>query len=523
MRSAYYTVSLVGLAAIGLLSLVWPSSLYLLFLLVPYIAVGLYDVSSKHNVLRNYPVIGHLRYLLEFISPEIQQYFIETNQSGRPYNRQLRSLIYQRAYKLADTLPFGTQRDITDQGYEFAHHSLTPKKPRPDAAVVVIGGPQCDHPYRASRLNISAMSFGALSANAIRAMNKGARLGGFAQNTGEGGLSPYHLEFGADIVWQIGTGYFGCRTPDGRFNADEFQRKAALDNVKMIEVKLSQGAKPSHGGILPAAKVSAEIARIRGVPMGEDCISPPAHPAFSTPVGLLQFVARLRELAGGKPVGFKLCVGVRREFLAICKAMLQTSLVPDFITVDGAEGGTGAAPVEFSDNLGASTNEAVAFVHSCLVGIDLRERTRIIASGKVATGFDLITKLALGADLCNVARPMMFAVGCIQALRCNKNTCPTGVTSQDPRRAWAIDIESKHLRVRNYHAATLISFLDLMRAMGCCSPDELAPSLIYRRLADGSARPYSELYTCLMPGELLASGVHPDYVAAWDAASPEHF
>ena len=390
--------------------------------------------------------------MLEFVSPEIQQYFIETPQSGRPYNREQRSVVYRRAKGVIDTTPFGTVRDLGNDGAEFAFHSLAPKHVAEPYGRITVGGPQCKQPYDASRLNVSGMSFGALSANAVEAMNKGARRGNFAQSTGEGGLTPYHLKHGGDVIWQIGTGYFSCRTQDGRFDPDAFAERARQASVKMIEVKLSQGAKPSHGGILPASKITEEISRIRLVPMGEDCLSPPAHPEFSTPRGLLEFVARLRELSGGKPTGFKLCIGVRSEFMGIVKAMVETGILPDFITVDGAEGGTGAAPPEFSDSLGTPINEALPFVHAALVGAGLRQHIRVIASGKVVTGFDMVTKLAIGADMCAVARPMMFAVGCIQARSCNNNKCPTGVATQDPVRMAAIDIESKHIRVSNWSA-----------------------------------------------------------------------
>jgi len=429
MRQLFYRVSIISVLFVTIVAFFWPPVLHLLWIIVPYILLGLYDINSNHNILRNYPVIGHFRYMMEFIRPEIQQYFIASNQSGRPYNREQRSLVYQRAKQVVDTLPFGTQHDITAVGYEFAAHSLAPKKVDEDTAYVTVGGPDCKQPYKASRLNISAMSFGALGQSAVLAMNLGAKLGGFAQDTGEGGLTPYHLKHGADIIWEIGTGYFGCRTKDGKFDAEQFAEKANLPEVKMIEIKLSQGAKPSHGGILPAAKITDEISEIRGVPKGQDCVSPPAHTTFSTPKGLLEFVQQLRELTHGKPVGFKLCIGKRSDFMGICKAMLETNITPDFITVDGAEGGTGAAPVEFINRLGIPINEAISFVHNCLVGINMRDKIRLIASGKVATGFDMVKQIALGADMCNAARAFMFSVGCIQAVRCHENTCPTGVTT----------------------------------------------------------------------------------------------
>ena len=503
----------------------WPYALWFLVLLVPYIAVGIYDLFiSGRNVLRNYPVIGHIRYGLEFISPEIRQYFIETNQSGRPYNREERHLVEKRAQNMPGYQPFGTQYDINDIGYNSANHSLSPKTVSEQDSRVTVGGSECSKPYNASRLNISAMSFGALSPNAVHALNAGAKIGNFAHNTGEGGLSPYHLAGGGDIIWQIGTGYFGCRTKDGNFDPEQFREKANLDVVKMIEIKLSQGAKPSHGGVLPAAKVDEEIARIRGVEPHKDVISPPAHTAFSTPEGLLHFVVQLRELCGGKPVGFKLCVGKHSEFMGICKAMVKTGITPDFITVDGAEGGTGAAPVEFSDRLGMTINEALVFVQNCLVGTGLRDKMKIIASGKVISGFDMVEKVALGADMCNAARTMLFTIGCIQAVRCNTNTCPSGVATQDPKRWRAVDIDLRKVNVANYHNRTVESFLDIVGAMGFSDPDELTPGDVYRRVANELNKPYDQIYDYLEPSHLIKGGeIHPDYRKDWDKARAEAF
>lgn len=522
-RIIFYWISAAALALVAGLYWVWPPILFLLILIIPYIVIGVVDIRSPHNVLGNYPVIGHLRYFFEFIAPELRQYFVETNQSGRPFNREQRGLIYARAKGQTDTQPFGTQQDISDNGYEFAYHAIATRTPAEAVRRVRVGGPDCTQPYDASRLNISAMSFGALSANAIMALNWGAKLGGFAHNTGEGGLSPYHLKYGGDIIWQLGTGYFGCRTADGGFDAEEFRRKAAQDAVKMIEIKISQGAKPSHGGVLPGAKVNAEIAKTRGVTEGETCVSPPQHREFDSPEGLLHFVVRLRELCGGKPVGFKLCIGKRSEFMGICKAMLKTGITPDFITVDGAEGGTGAAPVEFTDRLGTPVNEGLVFVDSCLKGINLRDRIRVIASGKIASGFDMVTKMALGADMCNVARPMMFAVGCIQALRCDRNTCPTGVATQDARRSRALKVEDKYERSRNLHHAMMESFVDLLGAMGLGDPGELGPTLIYHRVDDGPAQPYSQIYPFLGPGDLLGDDLPAAYRDDWEAARAERF
>tara|TARA_R110000751_G_scaffold271365_3_gene371426 strand:- start:23498 stop:25075 length:1578 start_codon:yes stop_codon:yes gene_type:complete len=524
MRMVFCAVSVVALVIVGSIAQVWPPFGWALVLVVPFILLGIFDMFwATHNVLHNYPVVGHLRYALEFISPEIRQYFVETNESGKPYNRLQRELVYARATGSDDTQPFGTQLDLMEVGFVRASHSLAPKKVDPQQGRIMVGGPQCKKPYSASRLNISAMSFGALSSNAIHALNAGARLGQFAHNTGEGGLSPYHLAGGGDITWQIGTGYFGCRTADGNFDEAKFAENANRDAVKMIEIKLSQGAKPAHGGVLPAAKVDEEIARIRGVAMGKDVISPPAHSAFSTPEGLLHFVVQLRDAAGGKPVGFKLCIGHHREFMGIVKAMVKTGITPDFITIDGAEGGTGAAPVEFTNRLGVPLNEGLAFVQSCLVGAGIRKDIRLIASGKVVSGFDMIEKIALGADMCNVARPMMFALGCIQAVRCNTNTCPTGIATQDKNRAKAVDINLRQKHVARFHAATVESFLDLVGAMGMLSPDELTPDHIHQRVVDESERPFGTTHNYLEPGELLSGKVREAYRSDWEKARAEAF
>lgn len=522
-RYVFYALSTLALVAMAVLIPIDHAAAYALIVILPLIALGIYDIASPRNVLSNYPVIGHLRYIMEFISPEIRQYFLEDDESGRPFNRQQRDLIKARGAGSNGTHPFGTEYDVFKSGFDFALHSLDVKQVPKTAERISVGGPQCTQPYYSSRLNISAMSFGALSSHAVLAMNKGAAMGGFAQDTGEGGLTPYHLEHGADVIWEIGSGYFGCRTREGRFDDDDFRDKASNPLVKMVEIKLSQGAKPSHGGMLPGSKVNAEIARIREVPKGEDCLSPASHPEFSTPRGLLDFVQRLRRLCGGKPVGFKLCIGRRSEFLAICKAMLDTGTRPDFITVDGAEGGTGAAPVELSDRLGLTINEALPFVHSALVGCGLRDTIRVIASGKVVTGFDIVHKIAIGADICNVARPMMFAVGCIQAMRCHTNTCPTGVATQDKRRARALKIDERAEHVQRYHRATLDSFIEITGAMGVTDPSHLTPQHILHRMPDQHARDYSQLHCYLKPGALLAADVPEPFAGDWERASAEHF
>ena len=524
MRWVYYIISIVSSLLVFTIYQIWPPVLWFLIILVPYILIGLHDVLSvRHTILRNYPVVGHLRYIFEFIRPEIQQYFIESDKDGAPYTREIRSLIYQRAKGVRETIAFRTKNDLTSVGYQFSYPSLAPKEVDHSKTRVIIGGPDCTKPYEASRLNISGMSFGALSPNAIRSLNKGAYIGKFAHNTGEGGMSPYHLEGKVDLIWQIGTGYFGCRTKDGKFDSKAFEKGATKDVVKMIEIKLSQGAKPAHGGILPAVKVTEEIAKIRMLEMGSDAISPPIHSEFSGPIGLLEFVEKLRKLSGGKPVGFKLCLGHRVEFMSICKAMIKTGIKPDFITVDGAEGGTGAAPVAFTNRLGTPINEAITFVNNCLVGANLRKDIKLIASGKIATGYDMVTKIALGADICSVARAMMFALGCIQSLHCNTDACPTGIATQRKFRWSSLDVKDKSIRVANFHKRTVDSFLELVGALGKDDPDDLDPSCI-RRYADiSTSKSYAVIYLQLKQGELLKKGASGVYVDMWKLAKAESF
>ncbi|MFA7554255.1 MAG: FMN-binding glutamate synthase family protein [Spongiibacteraceae bacterium] len=517
VQAAFWLIAIIAnVIAVLLWSQGW-SSLLLLFTLA-FTALGIYDLKfSPHTLNRLYPIAAYLRYALEFIRIEIQQYFIASNTEERPFNREQRSLVYQRAKKTMDTLPFGTQRDLMETGYLTIMHSLAPKIVAPEHFRVTVGGPQCRQPYSASRLNISAMSFGALGSNAITALNLGAKLGNFAHNTGEGGISPYHQQ-GGDLIWQIGTGYFGCCTPDGEFDPELFSTRAQSEQVKMIEIKLSQGAKPAHGGVLPAAKISAEIAAIRGIRRDKDCVSPPTHTTFDNPIGLLKFVQQLRELSAGKPVGIKLCIGVKSEFMAICKAMLETDITPDFITVDGAEGGTGAAPVEFSNRLGMPCHEATHFVHNCLLGAGLRDQIKVIASGKTASGFEMLSKLALGADMVNAARTMMMALGCIQSLTCNSNNCPTGITTQNPVRNKALDVETKHKRVKNYHHATVDSCMELIGAMGLEQPEQLTPNRIMYRDENETNKHYDELYASLQPKELLSNAINPFYAEHWRRA-----
>ena len=521
VRKQFTILSIILPLATLALAGIWPHAWWLFVIILPLIALGIYDMlQRKHTILRIYPVIGHFRFLFESIRPEIQQYFVESDTNGQPVNREFRALVYQRAKGQLDTRPFGTVFDVYRNGYEWVNHSLAPKPVCEKSPRVRFGGPDCSQPYEASPLNISAMSFGALSKNAIMALNKGAKLDNFAHNTGEGGISPYHLRHGGDLIWQIGTGYFGCRKLNGNFDESLFAENACRDVVKMIEIKLSQGAKPGHGGILPAIKLTQEIADIRHVPMGEDVISPPAHSAFSTPVGLLNFVARLRELSGGKPVGFKLCIGRKSEFLSICKAMLETGITPDFITVDGGEGGTGAAPVELTNSVGTPLRDGLIFVHNALTGSGLRDKVRIIASGKVLSAFHMLRLMALGADTLNSARAMMFALGCIQSRHCNQDTCPTGVATQNPARYRALDVEDKSVRVANYHASMISNLTELVAAAGLERLDDLRPCHIHRRVDGTETQNYAELYPCIAEGCLLTDSEIPEcWRNDWDEAS----
>jgi glutamate synthase domain-containing protein 2 len=486
--------------------------------------VGTVDLfQSRHAVLRNYPLAAHIRFILEEIRPEIRQYFLESEKDGTPFSRDQRALVYQRAKQALDKRPFGTQNDVYASGYEWLHHSMAPKLAATEPFRIQIGGPDCTKPYSASILNISAMSFGALSPNAIRALNTGARKGGFAHDTGEGGYSLYHRENGGDLIWEIGSGYFSCRNDDGTFSPEKFAAGAQSDQVKMVELKLSQGAKPGHGGVLPAAKVSAEIAATRGVPMGVDCISPSRHSAFSTPIEMMQFIGTMRQLSGGKPAGFKLCIGHPWEFLAICKAMLETEIYPDFIVIDGKEGGTGAAPLEFADHLGMPLREALNFTHNALIGINARERIRLGASGKIISAFDIARVMALGADWCNSARGFMFALGCIQSQSCHTDRCPTGVSTQDRNRQRALVVPDKAERVYNFHRATLHSLAELVAAAGLEHPQEFAAAHFSRRVSPHEVKSFADLFPPLEPGELIAGSGDKRYEIAWAMASAKEF
>ena len=526
MRKLFIVSSIVLFALLLGWSLIWPPAVWSFVVYGPLTALGIYDLlQKKHTIERNFPIFGHLRFVMEDLRPKIQQYFIESDTNGTPFNRQNRTVIYQRAKKVDDTRPFGTELDVYENGYEWLNHSIAAlDHSKLDIAPrVTVGGPFCKQPYSASVFNISAMSFGSLSENAILALNAGAKIGNFAHNTGEGGLSQYHLQPGGDIIWQIGTGYFSCRHNDGTINYEAFAERAVLPQVKMIEIKLSQGAKPGHGGILPAAKVTPEIAKIRLVEMGQDVISPPGHTAFSTPIEMMHFIQKLRDLSGGKPVGFKLCVGHKSEFLAICKAMIKTGIYPDFITVDGGEGGTGAAPLEFSNSVGMPLREALAFVYDALTGFDLKKHIRIIASGKVATGFDLVKNFALGADMCNSARGMMFALGCIQALTCNSNTCPTGVATQDKELMKGLVIDDKKVRVANFHNQTVSSAIQMIGAAGLQHPDDIHRIFIYRRISASEIKRYSELFPYIPKGSLLNTPYPSSFELDMAMSSAESF
>src|SRR6516162_4242153 len=527
-RFICYTLSILFAATLLLIILAVPQATYVaaapLALFAGLSVLGTRDLmQTRHSVLRNYPISAHLRFLLEHMRPEMRQYFFESEKDGAPFSRDKRAVVYQRAKMVLDKRPFGTQYDVYAEGFEWVRHSIMPRPVASAPFRITIGGPDCRRPYDASIFNISAMSFGALSPNAIRALNKGARAGNFAHDTGEGGFSEYHREHGGDIIWEIGSGYFGARNPDGTFSPERFAESAALDQVKMVELKISQGAKPGHGGVLPAAKVSEEIARTRGVPMGKDCISPSAHSCFSTPVGMMQFIAEMRRLSGGKPAGFKLCVGHPWEFLALCKAMIETGIYPDFIVVDGKEGGTGAAPLEFIDHLGMPMREGLNFVHNALIGIGARARIRLGASGKIVSAFDIARAMALGADWCNAARGFMFALGCIQSQSCHTDRCPVGVTTQDPTRQRALVVDDKWVRVRNFHATTLQALSELVAAAGLDHPNAFMPAHFSRRVSPREVVSFDKLYPALQPGELLDGTDDPRFRDAWKMASAESF
>ena len=526
-RYAAFVLCILLAIASGYLWQIWPDRIPLALCFVGFTVlslVGVHDlVQKQHAVLRNYPVVAHLRFILEAIRPEMRQYFFEDETNGLPFSRNMRSVVYQRSKMVLDVLPFGTNYEVYSQGYEWLNHSIAPIPASREGFRVTIGGPDCAKPYSSSVFNISAMSFGSLSANAIRALNGGAKLGGFAHDTGEGGYSPYHRECGGDIIWELGSGYFGARNPDGSFSPEKFAAAAANEQIKMVELKLSQGAKPGHGGVLPAPKVSREISETRGVPMGEDCISPPRHSAFSTPIEMMQFIGEMRRLSGGKPAGFKLCIGHEWEFLAICKAMLETGIYPDFIVVDGKEGGTGAAPLEFIDHIGRPMREGLSFVHNALVGIGARDRVKVGAAGKIISGFDIARAMALGADWCNAARGFMFALGCIQSQSCHTDRCPTGVATQDALRQKALDVPSKTQRVANFHKATVHALAELTAAAGLEHPNQFTTAHISRRVSASQVSTFADLFPALSPGELLSGTANPRWAIPWTQAQAQSF
>lgn len=519
-------LTVVLLAAVfgwlGFLSPLWWIGLAVL---APFAALGLYDLLQRDDPLRrNYPLAIYFRYLFEQIGPYLHRYIVESPKEGAPFDKDVRFTVYERARREGGTKAFGSELDFYAADYSWIQHSIAPQnKAAAKDFRVEIGGAHCSRPYSASVLNISAMSFGALGSHAVMALNAGAKMGGFAHDTGEGGYSKYHRKHGGDIIWEVGPGYFGCRTKDGGFDAEQFAEKASEDQVKMVELKLSQGAKPGHGSVLPAAKVNEEIAEARGVPAHEDCISPNAHSVFSTPKELLEFVSRMRELAGGKPAGFKLCVGQRWEILAICKAMLETGMKPDFIVVDGAEGGTGAAPYEFPGHVGMPLAEGLSYVHNALVGCGLRNEIRLAASGKILTGFSMAAALALGADWCNSARGFMFSLGCVESKICHTGNCPTGVTTHDPFRQRAISVEKKAGQVCAYHRQTVEKLAEIVEAAGFEDPSGLEPHHLFRRVGPGDVRPTDSLYPMLSPNNLLEFPDETAFSEDWQRAQADSF
>ncbi len=514
MRNEFVIFALISTLVIGLLGWFVSSSWFLVFVVLgPILLLGFYDYfQTKQAIARNFPLVGRSRYIAEWLRPKIYQYFIESDTDGKPFARIARNIIYQRAKGVLDTAPFGTQLDVYQEGFEWMNHSIAALDPHTleQDPRLIVGEKHCEQKYSCSVLNVSAMSFGSLSSRAILSLNGGAKIGNFAHNTGEGGISPYHLENQGDLIYQIGTGYFGSRAPDGNFSDKLFAERTKAPSVKMVEIKLSQGAKPGHGGILPAKKVTKEIAAIRSIEMGKDVISPPYHKEFNTPIGLLKFVKKCRKLSNGKPIGFKLCIGQKSEFIAICKAMVETGITPDFIAIDGGEGGTGAAPLEFSNSVGMPFVEGLAFAYDALIGFDLKKDIKLFGSGKIASGFDIFRAIALGADGCNSARAMMMAVGCIQALECNHNTCPTGVATQNPELIKGLNIQDKTQRVANYQTETVHAFVELMAAAGISNPDEINRVHISRRVSQSVVKRFDEIYPYIPEGCLLNHESIPD-------------
>ncbi len=526
VRYTAFGLAIFGFALSVFSLIVFGVGLVTFLVLGGLVVLGVYDLrQSRSSVLRNYPVIGHIRFMLEYIRPEIRQYFLESDSEAAPFSRSQRSLVYQRAKGEPDNRPFGTQLNVSTDGYEWINHSVAPTT-LPNHNFRVTVGATCKQPYEASVFNISAMSFGALSANAILALNAGAKRGGFAHDTGEGSISVHHKANGGDLIWEIGSGYFGCRDDAGRFDPVRFAANAQDPQVKMIELKLSQGAKPGHGGVLPGPKVTPEIALARGVPVGVACVSPAAHSAFQTPVQMMEFIARLRELSGGKPTGFKLCMGHPWEWFAMVRAMQATGITPDFIVVDGAEGGTGAAPLEFTDHVGAPLQEGLLLVHNTLKGAGLRDQIKLGAAGKIVSAFDIARAMALGADWCNSARGFMFALGCLQAQTCHTGHCPTGVTTQDPVRQQALRVPDKAERVYHFHQNTLKALQELVQAAGLRHPSDISAQHIVRRVNENEVRLLANLVPQMDVGALLdrdVSTLHSVFKLYWPKASADSF
>ncbi len=527
MRGKFVLISTLSLIITLALSIYLNENWYVVFAIVLTLSImGYYDMFQKrHTIMRVFPVLGRMRYLFEDLRPKLYQYFIESDIDGRPFNRVDRSTVYQRAKAVRDTIPFGTQLDVYAEGYEWMCHSIAPKHfteldhdPR-----VMVGNKDCQQPYSASILNISAMSFGALSGRAVEALNWGAKLGNFAHNTGEGGISEYHLKHGGDLIWQIGTGYFGCRTKEGDFDEDLYAEKSKHPHVKMIELKISQGAKPGHGGILPASKNSEEIAKIRHILPHTQVMSPPYHSAFDTPLGMIKFIKKLRDLSGGKPIGFKLCIGHKSEFISICKAMIELDTYPDYIAVDGGEGGTGAAPPEFTNYVGAPMIDGLDFVNNILRGLGIRKHIKLIASGKISSAFHVARAMALGADMCYQARANKLAIGCIQSLLCNTNKCPTGITTQDPKLTIGLVPEDKKDRVVSYHEKTVKNLVELVGASGLSDPVQLTRSHIYRRVSLNEMITYEELFPTIDCGSMLGGQVPEKYRLDFENADITHW
>ena len=512
LRVIFYLGSIISISIVVILGQIssWFYTMYIV--LLPFIGLGIYDqLQNKKAILKNFPVLGHFRYLFLLIRPEIRQYFVESNEDGRPFSWEKRNVMSQRSLKSLDTMPFGTRVDTDRIGYEWINHSLNPGHMTDKEMHVTVGKENCSKPYGASLINISAMSYGALSKNAILALNGGAKLGRFAHNTGEGGISPHHLKNGGDLIWQVGTAYFGTRNEDGSFSPEKFKEKAKTPQVKMIEIKLSQGAKPGKGGILPGAKVNKEISQIRGVPIGKTVYSPAKHSTFSTPLEMMKWIESLRELSGGKPIGFKLCLGKRREFYSICRAMVETGITPDFITIDGGEGGTGSAPVEFSNSVGTPLTEGLVEVSNALIGFGLRKKIKIIASAKISTGFHAAKYLSIGADLINIARGFMISLGCIQALKCHSDECPTGVATQKKSLTNGLNVKNKTWRVNNFHQELIHSLEEILNATGVGSPFELRRWHILKRVSVNRIMNYSELYPYPDEGVFLSDNIPEEY------------